>query len=102
MDFGLTEWLADAIKGLWADFVEFLSDLFLFALEMVLEVALFVLDVLPLGELIGDLEFQSALTGIPPNALYALHMSGFSTALAMIGTAHGIRILRKVLTLFQW
>lgn len=82
--------------------LELLKDIILWFVEGFLNGIAYVLDLIPaptflpnnwLGELIGQL---------PSFALYVVSNINFGTALLIIGAGFTFRMLRKVVTLFQW
>jgi len=96
-----TDWLL----ALAADFLEALFGLFKDAVIWVIDgiagavIAMFGAIAVPTS-LAGGM--QSLFSGFPALALYVLGSIGFAEGLAMIGSAYGVRFIRKIVTLFQY
>lgn len=96
-----TTWLVSLVRA-WFDAIwTFFSDLFIAIVKMVTDVLVWLLQQIPvpsfmsggLGSLFGDLS---------PGILWALTAVGLPQGLAIIGAGYVFRLVRKVVTVFQW
>ena len=88
--------------GVWADFVEFLSYLPVKILDSVLGAVATVFEAVPVPEFVQNNGLQTALNSISPDILYFVGMSGLDNAMAVLSAGFAFRLLRKLITLFQW
>lgn len=98
----ISNFFKDLVIGTLLAILEVLKDILLWFVEGFLDGIAYVLGLIPaptflpgnwLGELIGQL---------PSFALYVVSNINFGTALLIIGAGFTFRMLRKVVTLFQW
>lgn len=98
----LTNWLAALISGLWSDFTEFLHDWGLNLLEMLTDFAVEVVNGLPVPDFLDGLSLCGYLNAAGPIVGWAMGAMHIPEGMALIGGAIVFRMLRKLLTLFQW
>ena len=95
----------------WNDFVDFsyrlllslftmLKDLFIWALEQLMNLGQLLLD--GVGSLLGGLDVSSYFSAIPPETAYYLNALGVSQGLGMIVTCLGIRFLLQTIPFVRW
>lgn len=96
-----TTWLIELVTKAFTAFGDLASDILMHAVSGILG-GLTTL----LGMIVVPGFLQTGLQGfwanVDPSVSYYLGAVGFPQAMGMIGTAYGIRLSRKLLTLFQW
>lgn len=97
------KWLTLAFwKGVFDDFMEFMSDLPIKVLKGILEAILKVLNAIAPPDFLGQYKLSSIMSGVNADVGYFLANSGVSVALGIIAGAVVFRILRKIVTLGWW
>jgi hypothetical protein len=96
-----TAWVLLLITGLFSAVWDFIADVLLFFLQMILTGLGNVLALLPsCGCFTGGL--QLLYTQLDPGIAYITNQVGVPGALLGIGAAFVFRMSRKLITLFQW
>lgn len=96
-------WLTlDFYKGIWDDFVEFLSDLPITILKGILDAVAGILELLPAPSFLSSGGLGDALGPAMPYIGYFLERSGFGEAVGLITLAVVFRLTRKAVTLGRW
>lgn len=95
------DWLLGIIKELFGAVWDFVVDLCIALVDLVLVALLALINLLPIPAFItGGL--QGLLNAIPSDVWYfAMHFR-LGECLAMFGAAYAFRLARKAVTLFQW
>lgn len=99
MDFidSIIAWL----KGLFNDLVEFITELPLLILDGILSALASIIEAIPMPDFMtGGL--QEVVDVLPSSVLWLMANAGIGAALGIIAAGVGFRLLRKVVTLFQW
>ncbi|MYM53139.1 hypothetical protein [Pseudomonas aeruginosa] len=97
------KWLtAEFWKGIWDDFVEFMSDLPIKVLKGFLDGVLEVLKAVQSPEFLAQYKLSDVMGGASSDIGYFLYNSQIGTALAIIAAAVIFRIVRKAVTLGRW
>lgn len=91
----------DFWKGLFADLVQFLTELPLKFLDLILDAVLALINAIPAPSFIEGKNIGSFFDGIP-YVPYFLDRSGFAECIAIVGAGVAFLLARKALTLFQW
>lgn len=94
------EWL-EYIKGVWDDFVEFLTDLPLVILKAFLDGVAAVFSAIPVPDFMTH-SITGQLGPLNQYIGYFLVQSGFAQGLALLAAGLVFRLTRKALTLGQW
>jgi hypothetical protein len=89
-------------ESLFADLVEFLTDLPKKAFEGILDALASLIEAIPVPEFIQTNGLQTAVSALPESVQYCLFQSGMAPALAVLSLGFAFRMTRKLLTLFQW
>lgn len=98
----LTDWLGEQIKSVWDSFVEFMGDLLVMAVETATDVVVAALDLLPVPDFITTYSICGLLNQAGPLAAWVVSTFRVSEGLLIVAAAIVFRLLRVVLTLFQW
>lgn len=99
-----TDWFNDLkewVYGIWIDFVEFVLDIGIFILELLLAGIQFAISAIPVPAFLQN-GIAPLFSAVDPAILYFLDASGIPAALALLGAGLSFRLLRKFITLFQW
>lgn len=89
------------MKGLFKDLVEFITDLPLMILDGILSALAAIIGAIPMPDFMtGGL--QTVVDSLPSSVLWLMANAGIGAALGIIAAGVGFRLLRKVVTLFQW
>lgn len=78
-----------------------LVHMFIGLVDMVVSAVVGLLSMIPVPDFM-KFGMQTLFYSLDPGIAYLLVASGIPTALALIGSAYGFRLIRKVVTLFQW
>ncbi len=89
-------------KGVFTDFMEFMSDLPIKALKGILEAILKVLNAIAPPDFLSQYKLSSVMGAVNADMGYFLMNSGISTALAIIVGAVTFRVMRKIVTFGWW
>lgn len=98
----LTTWLGDQIKAVWGFFVTFMKDLVIFSIASALELVKVIVEALPPPTFLTDLAICTILSDAGPWAQWAIGTFRLAEGFAILTAALVFRLLRVVLTLFQW
>lgn len=96
-----TAWLGGLVKDFVAALEQMLKDVFIAITESVLDMVVYVVGLIPVPD-VAQSGFQYLITPLPQGTLFILGQVGFAAGMAIIGSAYAARILRKLVTLFQW
>lgn len=97
----LTAWLLELVHALFSSVWDWVVDLFIHIVDMVLGVLVSVISAIPVpSSLSGGL--QQFWGSLDPGILYFATQFGVVEALGVIGAAYTFRFARKLVTLFQW
>ncbi|MDH5829713.1 phage coat protein [Luteimonas sp. M1R5S18] len=98
----LTNWLRDTLGGLWDDFVEFMGDLLISALEALCDFFASLIESIPVPDFITQYSLDGLVSQLPPNVLWFLGVIRFPECIALLGLGVAFRLIRKLFTLGQW
>lgn len=98
----LQDWLLAQLRSLWDALEELAGDMFLFWLKQMLAVNLWVLSHLPIPDFIKDYTICALLQAAGPTVGWALNTFQIPLGLSFIAAGYVFRLLRKLITLFQW
>lgn len=88
-------------KGLWVDFVEFLTDLPIKLLKLLLDALAGLLESLTPPEFMAT-SIGDVLGPVQPYIGYFVSQSGVGQAMGILAAGLAFRLARKLLTLGQW
>jgi len=94
-------WLFQLVKDWLEAFWNFLTDIFISILELLLQAVLALFSAIPVPAFMTG-GFSSALSAISPDVWYFASHFKIGQCMAILGAAVAFRLARKALTLFQW
>lgn len=94
-------WLGQLAHDLVSALFNMVTDALVGLVELFLNAVLSILNSLTPPAFLQN-GLQGFLLGIDPSVLYFLSLSGFTTALGIVGAGFTFRMLRKLFTLGQW
>lgn len=98
----LTDWLAAQVKAVWGFFVTFMKDLVIFSIAQTLDLVKTIIEALPPPTFLTDLALCTILSDAGAWAQWAIATFRLPEGFAILAAAIVFRLLRVVLTLFQW
>lgn len=98
----LTNWFITVIKDIWQAFVDFLGDFWVDIADFVLSAIASTFSVIPVPHFLDNYSVGTIFSFLPSDILYFVGQLGLPAAFALISSAVAFRLLRKVMTLFQW
>jgi hypothetical protein len=90
------------VNSLFADLVQFLTDLPKMAFHGVLDALATVIESIPVPSFVETNGLQDVVSVLPESVQYLLAQSGMAQGLAVLGLGLAFRLSRKLFTLFQW
>lgn len=99
---GLTSWLKELVTNLWESFSDFMTDfaVLVFANGLLMWSTIF--EYIPVPEFLANLNICGLLAQAGPTMGWLIGILQIPAGFAAIGAAIVFRLLRVVLTLFQW
>lgn len=94
------DWLQELVKRLLDALWDFLSDIVIAILDLLLSAIIGLLSLLPVP--FEGTSLQVVFDQLPPEVWFFLGYLQLPACFAVLGTALVFRLSRKVLTLFQW
>lgn len=98
----LTAWVLQALRDLWQNGVEFFNDLILFFFEHWLGMVYMQWSLLPMPDFLSGYTLCTFLQQAGPTVGWALSTFRVAEALGFVAAGYSFRMLRKLVTLFQW
>lgn len=98
----ITQWFSDTFHAIWQAFVDFLKDFIVFLLDGVLSLASLAINAIPAPDFLHNYSLSAILGSAGPTVNWVVQTFQIGPALGVIGAAYAFRMMRKVLTLFQW
>jgi len=96
-----TAWLVGLVKAFFSALWSFVVDAFIALVELLVMAVVGLISLVPVPQFLSD-GLQSVYGQLDPGVLYLLSATGLPIALGIIGTGYAFRLVRKVVTLFQW
>jgi hypothetical protein len=98
----VTQWLFDLvvkiIKAIWDFFVDIAIELF----DLVLSVVASALKAIPVPDFMTAYSLGNLIGNMDQDILFFVGILQIPTALGFLATGFSVRMVRKVVTLFQW
>ena len=94
-------WLLDLIKALFKAGLDFLKDVFIAIVKMVLGLIGDVIAAIPTPEFTTN-SLGSMFSKLDPMVLYFVSHLNLTACFGVLAAAFAFRMARKVVTLFQW
>ena len=98
----LTEWFAEQIAAVWEAFTGFLGDWILFSIEKALSFAAFVIQYIPVPDVVQGVTLAGLLGNAGPQVAWCVSTFKIAEGLSVVGGAYVFRLTRKLLTVGQW
>jgi len=96
-----TTWLLSLVVKVFAALWDFVADAFINILDLLLSAVVGLISLIPLPAFISG-GLQSLFSSLDPGILYLITSAGLPLGLGFIGAAYVFKLIRKVVTLFQW
>lgn len=98
----LISWVSGVLKSLWADFVNFFNDLWIGIADTVLQSIASTVSSIPTPDFLDRYSLGTIISLLPSDVLYFVSLLGLTEAFYILGLGVSFRMVRKVVTLFQW
>lgn len=98
----MTGWFSGALSNFFASIVAFFKDLLVGMFSALLALFSAIVDAIPVPDFIKTYSMGAILSHAGPDLGYFLNILKIGEGFAIIGAAYAFRLLRKLLTLFQW
>jgi len=96
------QWLLSLVVKGFAAIFDLLGDVLLAAADGFLQAVAAIIAALPAPTFLQSVNLQSLFVSIGPDVLYFLGVFNIGTGITLLGAGFGFRMLRKIVTLFQW
>lgn len=97
-----TNWLLEAFKAIFREFMQFAVDLFFLWLANILDMWLFIIQQIPVPSFLTTYNLTSLLGPAGPTIAWLMTTLRIGEGLSIIGAGYAFRLTRKFVTLFQW
>ncbi|MGV8950482.1 MAG: hypothetical protein ACOH2M_05315 [Cypionkella sp.] len=97
-----TNWLREQIVAVWTAVVDFAHDLLVGGVDAVLTLFAAMVAAIPVPDFLANLSICGILANAGPTAAWAMGAMHVPEGMAMVAGGVTFRLLRKVVTLFQW
>ncbi len=98
----LAKWLDDIFVAIFVALWSIAEDLMIDALDLFLQGVSAVLGTLPTPTFLSGVSLQTAFGSLGGDVLYFFGVFNIGQGIGLLGAAFAFRMLRKVVTLFQW
>lgn len=98
----LSDWIVELVKSIFRFIKDVLYDTAVYIFKQVLEVVRFIVDSLPVADFLQTYNLQALWDSLHPTIKFFATTIGIPQGLLFIAAAVGVRLIRKLLTLFQW
>lgn len=98
----LTAWIISLIKLIWSDSTDFINDFWIGVAETILMAIASTISAIPAPGFLDSYSLSSLFSDLPSSFLYFLSFLQLREAFAVIGFGFTFRMVRKLITLFQW
>lgn len=95
-------WLLGLFGKLFSAAWDLFSDLAINIADLVLTAVAALIAAIPAPAFLQSVSLQQSFASISGDVLYFLAVFNIGPGIALLGSAFGFRMLRKVVTLFQW
>lgn len=95
-------WLLGLFVKVFVAVWDLFTDLFIALADAFLQALAAVVSAIPAPDFLTQHGLQSAFSQLSGDVLFFLSVFNIGTGIAMLGSAFAFRMLRKVVTLFQW
>ncbi|CAJ0865057.1 hypothetical protein R6138_01152 [Ralstonia thomasii] len=98
----LGQWLNAAFVAIFVALWQITLDLFIEAMDLLLQGVTAVLGLLPAPAFLAGVSLQTLFGSLTGDVLYFFGVFNIGQGIGLLGSAFAFRLLRKVVTLFQW
>jgi hypothetical protein len=98
----LTAWITGLIKGLWVDLVNYFNEAWINVSQIVLSSIADTVHAIPSPDFLNDYSMGHLFGYLPSDFLYFISYFNLPECFALIAAGFSFRMVRKVITLFQW
>jgi hypothetical protein len=98
----LTNWMKEQLAALWDAFEDFMGDLIVDWADQTFAMWIIILSHTPMPDFLDQYSLCTLLNAAGPTVGYFLNVFRVGEGLGLIGAGYVFRLLRKILTLFQW
>ncbi|TCV97742.1 hypothetical protein EC912_101759 [Luteibacter rhizovicinus] len=98
----ITGWFSGAMSSFFSGIVALLKDMLVLFFGAVLALFAVIVEAIPVPDFIKTYSMGALLSAAGPDVGYFLNVLRIGQSLSIIGAAYAFRLLRKLLTLFQW
>lgn len=98
----ITAWVIALVKAIWSDFTDFLNDFWILVAETVLTAIAATIASIPAPAFLSSYSLGGLLSDLPSSLLYFVGHLQIPEAFALLGMGFTFRMVRKLITLFQW
>jgi hypothetical protein len=95
-------WLLSLVVKVFAAFWDLLNDLLIAGADGLLQALAGLIAALPAPSFLSSVSLQTSFASMTSDVLYFLGVFNIGAGIALLGSAFGFRMLRKIVTLFQW
>jgi hypothetical protein len=99
---GLTKFFLDLLINLWNSFVGFLDDFWIRVADQILQAISSTVLLIPVPGFLDSVSLSLLFSSLPSSVLFFLSFLNLPSAFALISSAVTFRLIRKLVTLFQW
>lgn len=99
---GFTDWILSLVRQLWTDVIAFLTDLWIGIVQTILVSVADLIAGIPVPGFMETYSLGGILSALPSDVLYFVGFLNLPEAFGLIGMGLAFRMVRKVITLFQW
>lgn len=96
-----TAWLVLLITQLWTDLWDFVKDAAIHIFDLFTQAVIAAVGAISVPTFMTT-GFAGLFGGLDPGIRWLLSQTGFVAGLALLGAGLAFRLIRKVVTLFQW
>lgn len=96
-----TDWLLDLIGKAFTAVWDWFTDVLIELADLLLTAMASLIALIPVPDWLSA-GMQALFQGLDGPILYILSSCGFGPAVALYGAGWGVRLVRKIVTLFQW
>lgn len=96
-----TDWLVTLVKDFFAALWTFLVDLVIGLVDLVLGAIVGILSLIPLPDFLTH-GLADVFSNLDPGIVFFINKLGVFTGFAILGGAYVFKLVRKLVTVFQW
>lgn len=98
----LTDWFRDTFIALFKALIDLLGDMVVSVVKTVFDLIIVILDALPVPDFISQYGICGLLAQAGPTVAWVVQTFKIAEGMTIFVAALAFRLLRKILTAFQW